>query len=136
MAAAVVGCAKGIENSVASSNVLASESTGEVSQAKLHGVIYHNHRSDLVPRNIDSPLESSGEFIGNDWRAKHSVEERPREVGVFSECEVKLRTRNQPSNMGIDKISATLFVTLVDDSILIVHQKPRWIPKSRRSRRR
>jgi len=63
---------------------------------------------------------SSGEFIGNDWRAKHSVEERPREIGVFSECEVKLRTRNQPSNMDIDKISATLSVTLVDDGIFIV----------------
>jgi hypothetical protein len=64
---------------------------------------------------------SSGEFIGND---KHSVEERPREVGVFSKCEVKLRTRNQPSNVDIDKISATLFGTLVDDGILIVQVDP------------
>jgi hypothetical protein len=53
-----VVCAKGIENPVASSNVLTSESTGEVGQAKPRGVIYHSHpRSDLVPRNIDSPLD-------------------------------------------------------------------------------
>jgi len=43
-----------------------------------------------------------------------AVEERSREVGVF-EREVKLGTRNQPANVDVDEISATL-----TDGILIV----------------